>query len=365
MEWLEQNLDAYRIVGEILNELRATLQDGLREIHGAQWYRAGLPTEVFDRLVSTKEGETAIGWYEPEYQEIMDYAVFEDLRAILEHNRIHFPALVSIVPNPSLFNARFLELESLRRKIGRARPVSDAELTFLTRFLQRFRETLNEHRENGVHSLTPGDEVPDDQVPDDLTDEIKVDAPSAIPPATTGRTGAAPRPKTQTPVAPPPSAQPQAATAGALPLQRPAQRLQPVAAASPQPASGNGQAAEEVPSQEQLIPETLSAAIGNHDTKKILRELFREVTAVAESLWSTDVLPEPVVWKSVRTSNWYEVKYSPLGLKPLSDFYSVIAEVERRMASGLAKHELQALLEENNFAQVLLALRDMFQRNKI
>jgi hypothetical protein len=87
------------------------------------------------------------------------------------------------------------------------------------------------------------------------------------------------------------------------------------------------------------------------------------VTSLADSIWSADVIPAPLVWEEVCVSPWYEQRFSRLGLKPLSDFYEIISKVEQRMSSGVAKDELHALLKDVNFAQVLLALRDMFQRN--
>ena len=60
MEWLDLNLDAYRILGEILNDTRLAIQESLKEKHGSEWFRKAIPSAVFDRLVSTKEGETAI-----------------------------------------------------------------------------------------------------------------------------------------------------------------------------------------------------------------------------------------------------------------------------------------------------------------
>ena len=62
MEWLEQNIDAYRIVSEILGELRLTVRQRLEQIHGEEWYRKGLPEEVFKRLVAAKEREKSIDW---------------------------------------------------------------------------------------------------------------------------------------------------------------------------------------------------------------------------------------------------------------------------------------------------------------
>ena len=60
MDWIDQNLDAYRLLAEILNDLRVGMRQELEKVHGTEWFRVGLPSEVFDRLVSSKEGATAI-----------------------------------------------------------------------------------------------------------------------------------------------------------------------------------------------------------------------------------------------------------------------------------------------------------------
>ena len=72
-----------------------------------------------------------------------------------------------------------------------------------------------------------------------------------------------------------------------------------------------------------------------------------------------------MVWQQVRSSSWYEVNFSKLGLKPLSDFYDVFSSVESKLEDGVARDQLQDYLKEVNFAQILLAMRDMFQRNHI
>ena len=88
-------------------------------------------------------------------------------------------------------------------------------------------------------------------------------------------------------------------------------------------------------------------------------------TEIAEGMWSAEVPPPPNVWERVRVSQWYESNFSKLGLQPLSDFYGIIRQVNERMGEGIARDELQDFLKSSNFAQVLLSLRDMFQRNNL
>jgi hypothetical protein len=112
-------------------------------------------------------------------------------------------------------------------------------------------------------------------------------------------------------------------------------------------------------------PKKLEAALENNDHRTVLRELYREVTTVAESVWSSDVTPAPLVWEQVTASDWYKNNFSRLGLQPLSVFYEVTGNVEQMAREGATKKQLQEFLKETNFAKTLLALRDMFQANNL
>ncbi len=362
MEWLEQNLDAYRIVAEILNDLRSMLRRELERIHGPQWFRDGVPETVLERLIASKEQERSIDWYESEYQQVIDYAVFPDLLEILEHNAEHFPTIMKLAPSGSLLHARFLELEVMRSKLGRTRPVSESELSFLSTFHLRFRKA--------IEALTAGDAapapatVPSTSPPKKPTDEtVEVEAPpsgdepSKVEPPSEQETAGE---EAVEAADEPPANEP---TRRSRPPSRPATR-----GASAASADEEGEEPEIVDGDDEPAPPeakviTLTSALADDDTKVVLRELYREVTGIADGIWSSDVLPAPIVWDEVCTSDWYEKNFSPLGLKPLSDFYEIIAKVDEKTTQGVARKEIQTYLKQSNFAQVLLSLRDMFQRN--
>ncbi len=354
MDWLDQNLDAYRILAEILNDLRVELRKELEKIHGAEWFRTGLPGEVFDNLVSSKEGATAIDWYETEYQQIMDFAVFPEFYQIIDHNREHLPDLLELVPSAALFQARFLELEVLRSKVGRARPISEAELSFLMTFHKRFRKQLEIHRNRASVPIQSTSEAEEVSIETIETDEIEaaVENNSKKPSATAD--------KPDCEVTPPDDSRPpqRRATTGDQAISDTEQADQ---AQENDKTTSTSNGAD----QPTTTIGPLSQVIDSGNSTAILRILFKEVTGLAESLWSSDVPPPQTVWKEVRISTWYEENFSGLGLKPLSDFYDVISHVEEKMEKGLAKHDLQKMLEDANFAHILLAMRDMFQRNRI
>jgi outer membrane biosynthesis protein TonB len=373
VDWLEQNLDAYRIIAEILKDLRELLRASLEKNHGKEWYKSSLPEGLLEQLVQIKEQEKAIDWYESEYQEIMSYAVFPDLLNILEANADAFPAIMDLAPTGALLHARFLELEVMRSKLGRARPISDTELAFLGTFHLRFRRAIDDLR-----SATP------DKAESAGPSAPKEDPQPPQPPATT-----LPPAKEQAPVQPPaPTPEPEKPTPAEAkeddpeptaerPPQREAQSdvdqgsgapdkvgsaqtgdpAPPPADATAEPAADE----ESAPPQETSFEESLE----NGDDRAILRALYLEVTNTAEGIWTKEVLPNTQVWDLVRASVWYEDGFSRLGLKPVSDFYEIMSKVDAKMRKGATKPELQEELKKSNFAQILLALRDMFQSHAI
>lgn len=347
MDEVEQNIDAYRIVFEILNEMRSMLRHELERVHGRDWPRAGLPRQVLERLIERKEKEKSIDWYETEYQELTDFAGFEDLLHILEHNPTLLGEVRKLAPSPALLHARFLELEVMCSKLGLARPISENELSFLGTFHVRFRKALEARQAAPEADATPapGTRAEAPAVEDrgegvgvavEIEEPVDADPPPAAP------TRPTPPPVAQ--VVPP-------ADAAAPETVRPAasERLAPPNA-TPPPA---GQ------------PSAIDRALENNDHRAIFRELYREVMELAEGLWTTDVPGISRVWDKVRVSEWYELNFTRRGLKPLSDFYEVLSQVWERMQQGMARDELQEFLKRSNFAQLLLSLRDMFQKNQV
>jgi len=346
MDWLEQNLDAYRIIAEILEDLRGTLRQRLEQIHGSEWYKVGLPDGLLAQLVERKEEEKAIDWYESEYQQIMNYALFPDLLAVLEHNGQALPQILRLAPTPSLLQARFLELEVMRAKLGRARPISETELSFLGTFHLRFRKAIEEHRSQ-TPAGTPPPAKPAPPPP----------PPPPVQPARPVTAEAPTEPPPERPAPPPPRPAP-AQPARPSPTARAATATAPPAAPA---------AAPEVIEVTETLDEDLGldAALEGSHHQVVLRELYKEVTSIAEGIWTKDIPPAARVWDRVSVSSWYSENFSGLGLRPLSDFYDIIAKVDQQMRAGVSRDELQRFLKEVNFAQTLLALRDMFQRNAI
>ena len=388
MEWLEQNIDAYRIVSEILGELRMIVRQRLEQIHGEEWYRKGLPDEVFKRLIASKEREKSIDWYEGQYQQIMDYAVFADLIEILEHSPDAFPSFLGLAPSAALLNARFLELDVMRAKLGRARPISETELSFLGTFHLRFRKAAQEAREEEDVSPLPeqAEDEPEVTAPEpEIISKRKVKAvtpPEAekhVQPAKTA--SGSPKRPVQTDVdtaattreararakesADAKRAKASPSAEDDIPtnvLRNETADAEEAEAPSPAKAKARGPGDE---ISKVIGPKKLEEALSTNDHRTVLRELYREVTSIAEGVWSSEVTPAPLVWEQVTASDWYERNFSRLGLQPLSVFYDVTAKVDKKVRSGADRKELQEFLKETNFAKTLLSLRDMFQANNI
>jgi outer membrane biosynthesis protein TonB len=295
---------------------------------------------------------------------------------------------MALAPSGALLQARFLELDVMRAKLARARPISETELSFLGTFHLRFRKAFAD----APPPAATADSAPQDEAPET----------EAAPPAPP-RPDPKPRPAAPK-VSPvnPPAARPKKdsehsvkapaggeATAPSAPPKRPVR-----SAAIPAGAAGMGDDEDTVAerrtigdrdrddepsakspaapehagdddSDSRVGPKKLAEALEANDHRTVLRELYREVTAIAEGVWTSDVTPAPLVWEQVTASDWYEHNFSRLGLHPLSVFYEVTANVEKMMRTGGTKKDLQELLKEMNFAKTLLALRDMFQANNL
>jgi len=343
MSVLEQNLDAYAVLSDILYTLRERVNEALEDRCPDGWHREPSLATLVDRLIARKEREKAIDWYSSEYQALIEFTSFEDILEILEKHGDLVPQLKVLVPSPHLLHARMLELEALREKLAMARAVTENELSFLTTFHQRFRKALDEDAATTAparpaHGPAPEEPVPSGEKPDGA-DSVEVEAPPAKDEPEAGEEmESVPR---EAPAEPPKGDRKPRSAPAAAPATAPAE-------------------SEPVPA-----PNTITTAIENGDTQEILRFLYREVTAIADGLFSSNSTPAPVYWKTVSGSSWYEDNFSTLGLKPLSDFYAIVEKAIERREEGAGREEIQEFLKSHNFAKILLGLRDMFQRNRL
>ena len=376
MDWIEQNLDAYRVIAEILTDLRPLVRERLEARHGKEWFRDGIPETVFERLIQNKEQEASIDWYENRYQEVISYAVFPDLFEIIIANPGLFDPVLKLAPSQSLLNTRFLELEVMRSKIGRAREVSEAEINFLTSFHLRFRRAVNELI--GDDTISPAPERPKARpqkpagsAPEESPVQAdKKDAAAGSPPESAKAAAAAHPNAAETVVKETEDARGRPPMRLASPSSAPEVKDEARVEVESAPddataeAEAVSEASDQVP-QRETVGALLRRAMEKGDDRAVLREIYREVTGIAEVIWTTNEHPTTAVWERVSTNTWYESNFSRLGLRPLSDFYELISQVREKRKGGAAKAEIQSFLNDSKFATILLALRDMFQRNNI
>jgi len=368
---MEDNLDAYRTIAEILHELRLIMRRQIEVAHGKEWYRTALPEGMLERLIDRKEHEKEIDWYEIEYRELIDFAGFRDLLDVLEKNPGLIPGLENLAPGQVMLHARFIELEVMREKLAMCRSISEKELTFLSTFHLRFRQALETARTRISQLPSQAGESAEPEETPEASPPEKKPKPTAKP---------APKPKARTETKtdePPPTEEGDAEPAKDAaepekkddspkrpPMRKAVSKTRPKAGGSK--TTKKGSTPDDSHSDADELEEApLDVALKENDNRTVLRALYREVTAIAEGLWTSDVPPTANVWRQVRVSPWFEAQITKLGLKPLSDFYGIIDRVDERMRDGIAKDQLQDFLKDSNFAQILLSLRDMFQQNGI
>ncbi len=341
---LEQNLDAYRVVAELLARFRDLLLEDLKARHGEDWHRVPAFHPVVDRLVARKEREKAIDWYNSEYQELIHYASFEDLLELLEADPQLATVLRRLVTAPALLHARLLELEALREKLAMARAITDSELGFLITFHQRFLDLVE--RDEARIEPSPGEAT---------------QAPAATPTeqVTEGETPGEPAPARA------PADRGPRATSGSTSTTDPGTGRKRIRVRAPRPATPNTSPATATATEAPPSPRSLAEALEERDDRTVLRELYREVTGIADDLFTAETLPHPAVWVVVREHPWYRERIGALGLRPLSDFYQLVERVAALRADGASDRDVQEFLKEKNFAKLLLELRDMFQRNRV
>jgi len=416
MDWMDHNLDAYRDVAEILTTLRATTRRQLEGAFGRNWHHDGVPPEVLERMIVRKERERAIDWHESEYQEIINYSSFIDILEIIEDTPELFGEIAELAPSTAMLHTRFLELDVISQKIAMARPISENELGFLGTFHIRFRKAVDQLRSRPVPEPTPkqrpastrdtGSSADEASAQDAKTAkdaknaknakdaaaiEVQPPEPASKPHASAKAVAAEPaaaEPATAEVPAQEDDAAPDAVTrpnttAPETDRKRPPMRAVSGAGGAPAKAASTPAAADSIPggngngsdpdaeqtddteTEPAELVNVLDHALERSDSTTILRELYREVTNIAEGIWTSQAVPQAMVWPKVVDSPWYEHNFSTIGLKPLSDFYEVRMMAEQRAQAGASKGELQEFLKECNFAKTLLAMRDMFQKHHI
>lgn len=305
MSKLDLNLDAYRLIVDLLNRLRGVVRGRLRELAGESWEER-IPEDLRLFLAQRRLREQGVSWFRTDSCDLLDYASFLDLAEILVAN----PTLLEKADwlptsgREAMLRVRFLELDTIFQRVAYARPISEIEMELLAAFGERLRRTF-ETREQAPGSITP---------PKKKAAAQEVPAPQASAPAS---------------ATPPP---PTPATAVVQP--------------QPSPLQSDHQA--------------LLRALEGGDTKKIMVALYQEIVQAADTIFKQGKPPSCPVWEAVRESSWYTQNFRRLSLAPLSHFFDIVEDT-KELARTASREEILEAVRDRGFAQTLLQLKELFQ----
>lgn len=329
------NLEAYRIIHDTLNRIRAVLREALEQLHGRGWEAAVEPMDRRTFLMQRRDREMSINWRRTRTDDLLMYGNFSDLYEFVVADKRLLQRFAGVASDPEVLRLRFLEVDAIFSRVAYARPISESEMELLINFDERLRR-LGDSQGAG----TTDAEVPIESPPAAPPPHRPVSAASAAPPPPPARVEAQPAPKAS---ASPPPREPS-----------------PAPASAPAPAEAGG-APLPLAAPASISPSRLRQALQEGDDTVVLAALYGEVTSIADGLWSDSSCPIPRLWEIVRESTWYSEKFTALRLRPLSDFYELTASAREKLLAGTSRKQLQDFLKEHNFAQILLALRDLFR----
>ena len=334
MAKIDLNPDAYRLAAECLFRIRQLIRETLRATYGEAWDHEGIPEELLGHLTSRRAREASINWHMSDSADLLDYTGFANILDIIAANESALELFLSLAPDPNVLRIRFLELDTILNRIAYVRPVADTEIGFLVSFDERIRRLATVPAGQRAAATKPAAAKSSQKresktAPETVPTEPKSPAAS---PAKEKKVDAAPVRDTS----PPPAAEPAVATPPPAP-QKPAAEAQ----------------------GDSHLDEALLAGRDN----VVLAALYREITSLADGLWTQAAPALAVTWERVRESDWYNDRFAKLGLKSVSDFYGLVEEARERLLGGTSRNELQEFLKERNFAQVLLSLRELFRHH--
>lgn len=345
---MPNNIEAFRVVGEILGAFRRNLRFGLEECFGPRWFETALSRELFARLVARKERERAVNSFNDSYFTLIEYADFLDLQEICLAHPQTASFLKALGGNPQIWQARLLELQTLHDKLAGLREVNEAELSFLQHLARR------------LHQCVPSSSV---LAPDR---SVWADRPAA---ASTGPAPVEQSPASPGEIIPPPAAEPSlplvvarpptSGTPGPSPAASSAPLSTPASPAAPKPSEHPQPANDHVESPD------LDRALETGDDKTVIAALYREVLGLSEHILGSRGPQRSPVWDKVTESAWYARRFVALGLRPVSDFYNLHQAVGEQVREGATKEELQLFLQAHAFQQVVLAVGVFFHQNKV
>lgn len=361
-------IDSNRILTDLLVNFRRIVHRGLVTYSGELWYREGLPSDVFRRLVVRKENETPLDRFSGDYEELMTYANFRDLADIIVGNEVLQDRLTILEPRDgaSLLD-RLHELEELRRKVAGGEPASDEEVGRLQRYFDEFRSAIKRRRSSPTAEQDPprrssqaAPSRPPSAAEEETLDALFGDEEETPPPRPKKRPGrlvvkvssggakkAADRPAKNESRQPKAEPRPVSDEVGSIET--------PVTEVSTRPAPGAEE--DEGPVE---AAEAIERFLSEDDSAAVLKALHVEVTEIADGMLRRDPKHGHIVWERVTKRGWFEAHRDEFELQPLEGFYQLADDFHEAFASGAKSSELKAMLAEAGFSKMLLELREMF-----
>ncbi|MCX7895020.1 MAG: hypothetical protein N2447_03555, partial [Thermoanaerobaculum sp.] len=138
------NLDAYRLVADLLHRLRQVLRYHLRESAGDHWEER-IPDDLRLFLSQRRMREQGVSWFRSADLDLLDYASFSDLAEIFAANPALLEGVDWLPPSgrEAVLKVRFLELDTILQRVAYARPVSELEIELLAGLGERIRRSFD------------------------------------------------------------------------------------------------------------------------------------------------------------------------------------------------------------------------------
>jgi len=362
--------EAYRMVAELLVGLRRIVHRALLRVCGNEWFERGCPFEVRRRMLERQEVERGVERWSTEADDVFGHATFADLAEIVEFLEPLAELLRPLAPSPERLCADLRTLEELRVKVAGARAINETEQTLLVEMRLRLREKLagarrrsrpDEEADTGEGAAAPDGppEAPgitQEEVPE-ITREIAAEITLVVAPEIT-REILVPADLAAAEPARPGGTEPEEQAIGPLP----APRIRPTAVPAPRPARAADQA--------ELLalggaPTPVGLVQVERDDAAVLRELRREIIAVAEAAYAHADRIGFKVWTDLWDSGWYSRKMERYGLGEVATFYAVIEQYLEGRSKGYGRDTMKTFLADRELAKILLRLRELFLRLRV
>jgi hypothetical protein len=104
----------YAVLHAFENEVRSLIRDTLEEAAGPAWWEESVPTKIKGLAETRKKTAEKDSWLEGEKSDLLQFAEFGDLAAIIIHNWKNF---VDIMPGQDWIRQRMSELEKANRML--------------------------------------------------------------------------------------------------------------------------------------------------------------------------------------------------------------------------------------------------------